>query len=56
MAEKTEKQTWCVYMHTSPSNKVYIGITCDVKHRWRSNGEGYKGGTRIYYAIKKYGW
>lgn len=51
-----EKQTWCVYKHTSPSNKVYIGITCDVKHRWRNNGEGYKGGTRIYYAIKKYGW
>lgn len=56
MSKKTDKQTWCVYMHTSPSNKVYIGITCDVKHRWRSNGEGYKGGTRIYYAIKKYGW
>lgn len=53
---KNEDKKWCVYMHTSPSNKVYIGITCDVKHRWRNHGEGYKGGTRIYYAIRKYGW
>ena len=56
MFRLNEKQTWCVYMHTSPSNKVYIGITCNTKHRWRNNGEGYKGGSRIYYAIKKYGW
>ena len=53
---KNEDKKWCVYMHTSPSNKVYIGITFDVKHRWRNHGEGYKGGTRIYYAIRKYGW
>ena len=41
-------------MHTNPSNKVYIGITCNVKDRWR-NGKGYKCG---YFskAIKKYGW
>lgn len=53
---RSSEKKWCVYIHTSPSNKVYIGITCDVKHRWRSNGEGYKGSNRIYYAIKKYGW
>ena len=53
---KEDIKKWCVYMHTSPSNKVYIGITCDTRHRWRNHGEGYKGGTRIYYAIKKYGW
>ena len=28
---KNEDKKWCVYIHTSPSNKVYIGITCDVK-------------------------
>lgn len=48
--------TWCLYKHTSPSGKVYIGIAKDVKHRWRANGNGYKGSTRIWYAIQKYGW
>ena len=47
---------WCVYKHTSPSGKVYIGIAKDVKHRWRNKGAGYKGSTRIANAIKKYGW
>lgn len=44
-----------VYKHTTPSNKVYIGITCQpVNERWR-NGEGYRG--QIFYrAVKKYGW
>ena len=45
-----------MYIHTSPSGKVYIGIAKDVKHRWRGNGNGYKGSTRIWYAIQKYGW
>lgn len=47
---------WSVYKHTSPSNKVYIGIAKNVKHRWRSKGNGYKGSTRIWGAIQKYGW
>ena len=46
-----------VYKHTSPNGKVYIGITCrSVKERWGSNGNGYKGNTHFYNAIKKYGW
>lgn len=51
-----ELNSWSVYKHTSPSNKVYIGIAKDVKHRWRANGSGYKGSTRIHNAIQKYGW
>lgn len=47
---------WCVYKHTSPSGKVYIGITKNIKHRWRNNGAGYRGSTRIHNAILKYGW
>lgn len=47
---------YCVYKHTSPSGKVYIGIAKDVKHRWRGDGRGYKGSTRFWYAIQKYGW
>ena len=46
---------WTVYMHISPSNKFYIGITSQtIEERWR-NGEGYK--TQPFYnAIQKYGW
>lgn len=45
-----------VYIHISPSNKVYIGITKQnpVK-RWR-NGLGYKNNIYFYRSILKYGW
>ena len=52
----TTNNPWCVYKHTTPSGKIYIGIAKDVKHRWRGKGSGYKGSTRIANAIKKYGW
>lgn len=33
---------YCVYMHTSPSEKRYIGITSQSPEaRWRKNGAGY---------------
>lgn len=43
-------------MHTTPSGKVYIGITCrPLEVRWKKDGSGYK--TQAFYrAIKKYGW
>ena len=45
-----------VYKHTSPSGKVYIGITClNPSRRWNS-GKGYKMQAAIGRAIKKYGW
>ena len=46
---------YTVYMHISPSNKRYIGITCQKpEQRWKS-GHGYK--TQIFgRAIEKYGW
>lgn len=56
MITSKDDHVWSVYKHTSPSGKVYIGIAKDVKHRWRNNGSGYKGSTRIWYAIQKYGW
>lgn len=47
---------YSVYKHTSPSGKVYIGITSQpVNGRWRK-GEGYKGNEYFYRAITKYGW
>ena len=50
------ENNYTVYMHISPSNKRYIGITkVKVEERWRKNGEGYK--TQVFYrAIEKYGW
>lgn len=45
-----------VYKHTTPSNKIYIGITCQKpQKRWRY-GYGYSNCPLFYKAIKKYGW
>lgn len=48
--------TWTVYKHTTPSNKVYIGIThMKPEYRW-NHGRGYKTNHHFYKAILKYGW
>jgi hypothetical protein len=48
--------TCCVYKHTAPNGKVYIGITKKKpEERWL-NGRGYIGNQHFYNAIKKYGW
>lgn len=49
-------KTYCVYKHTSPHGKVYIGITCQLPcQRW-ARGQGYRNNWHFYNAIKKYGW
>lgn len=51
-----EKNNWCVYKHTCPNGKGYIGITgVGVDKRWGYEGRGYYGQV-FYKAIKKYGW
>lgn len=53
-----------IYTHTSPSGKVYVGQTVNIKRRWGYNGEHYKNkkkdGSYIQAsfarAIDKYGW
>lgn len=51
-----KNKKWCVYMHISPSNKKYIGITSlKPEYRWKK-GEGYRTQTVFYRAIQKYGW
>lgn len=53
---KTQKNSFCVYKHTSPSGKVYIGITCQKpEYRW-NNGKGYGYNHYFMSAIQKYGW
>ena len=47
---------YCVYRHTTPSNKVYIGITKQKpQDRWQG-GRGYVKNIVFYRAIEKYGW
>lgn len=63
--ESAEERNYCVYVHTSPSGKKYVGQTCrDVWRRWGRNGNGYMykraNGEYIHpifaRAITKYGW
>jgi group I intron endonuclease len=47
---------YTVYVHITPSEKKYVGITCqDVEARWRG-GKGYKKNQPFFNAIHKYGW
>ena len=47
---------YIVYKHSTPSKKVYIGITKqEASKRWK-NGLGYADCTAFNRAIKKYGW
>lgn len=54
--EEINEKRYCVYKHTSPNDKVYIGITyMKPEKRW-NNGLGYKKNTYFWRAIQKYGW
>ena len=47
---------YCVYKHTFPNGKVYIGITSRPPHRRWAKGQGYHQQPLMYRAILKYGW
>ena len=48
--------SYTVYKHTTPNNKIYIGITkLNVKRRWLS-GYGYQNNKYFFDDIVKYGW
>ena len=47
---------YCVYMHTCPNGKVYIGITSQTPSKRWSRGSGYVKNDHFYKAILKYGW
>ena len=53
--KKRNIDCFCVYKHTFPDGKVYIGQTNNTQKRWR-DGHGYKGQKKIFDAIIKYGW
>lgn len=46
-----------VYIHHTPNNKVYVGITQKkVFVRWGKDGSGYSNQQLFWRAIQKYGW
>ena len=47
---------YTVYKHTSPSGKVYIGITSHKPEKRWDNGKGYRTCPRMARAVAKYGW
>lgn len=51
-----QQANYCVYRHTSPTGKVYIGITQQKPaDRWKG-GLGYKQNAHFFRAIIKHGW
>lgn len=64
MSNMIENGNYCVYVHTSPSGKKYVGQTrTKPEYRWGKDGNGYlqvKNGKYIQpifaHAILKYGW
>lgn len=56
LTENEINNTYCVYMHTTPSGKKYVGISKNnAVKRWDC-GRGYQGNTHFFNAIMKYGW
>lgn len=50
-------KNFIVYKHTTPSQKIYIGITgMSTSKRWGHKGYGYRNQPYFYRAILKYGW
>lgn len=47
---------YCVYKHTSPSGKSYIGITNDYTLRCTYHQRADGSSPKFHRAIKKYGW
>ena len=48
--------SYYVYKHTSPTGKIYIGITQQHPTKRWGGGANYDYNTHFYNAIKKYGW
>lgn len=46
---------YCVYCHTTPSGRRYVGISSFPEKRWR-HGRGYEKNYLFSRAIEKYGW
>lgn len=45
----------CIYKLNFPNNKIYVGLSCDVRRRMYEHNNEYKAVTPCDLAIKKYG-
>lgn len=48
--------SYCVYVHTFPNGKRYVGITSQEPCKRWANGNGYAHNKHMTRAVKKYGW
>ena len=51
-----EGRTYCVYKHTLPDGRCYIGATYRGTKRWGEGGCKYKSSKVFYSLIAEYGW
>ncbi len=57
MSKHTNSKNYIVYRYWSPSNKSYIGQTCQkIDERSGQKGQRYYASTHFFNAINKYGW
>lgn len=56
MNNKEIKNNYCVYKHTLPDGKYYIGMCVQPVHRRWKKGMGYKNQKEFFEQIVKYGW
>ena len=49
-----QNKTWCVYSHSLPDGRRYIGQTCNISSRWKPSA--YKNCAKFYKAIQEFGW
>lgn len=50
-------KSWTVYKHIAPNDKVYVGISSNIKNRWAADGYYYHlSDTLFSRALNKYGW
>lgn len=47
---------YCVYVHTFPNGRRYVGITSQTPEKRWKNGYGYQNQPYVYNAINKYHW
>lgn len=52
-----EIRNWTIYKILSPSNRIYVGVTCDIKQRFRHYRNLYPSSQKLLYrSLAKYGY
>ena len=53
---KVDNRKFSVYIHTTPDNRVYVGMTSQIPEKRWNDGLGYSKNSAFYEVIKEYGW